>query len=379
LIVLLAGPAAASRDSDRDRMPNWWERQHGLRANARDANRDPDKDGLANLVEFRYRIDPNDPDSDGDAVVDPEELYVYDTDPRREDTDGDLVTDGDEVWTFETSPTRPNNEVTPYVMSVAHRGVSAYAPENTQPSFELASRLGAAYVELDVRETLDEHLVVVHDPQVERTTRTSPAPCKGEVSELTLDELRACDAGTWFNIDHPDLARERYANAPIPTLADVLAQFRDTVHFYVEPKAPGIEEDLLAALESAGVADRTIIESFEREILQRFDQLAPGLPLTQLIGGSSRTYAENQLGPVSAYADRIGVQSAVVDSAFVEHAHSVCLRVDVYTVNDPEAMETMIGHSVDGIITDAPNRLTSLMWRLESEGVPPPQNELSGC
>src|SRR5690606_11528357 len=116
----------------------------------------------------------------------------------------------------------------------AHRGASAYAPENTMAAFEMALEMGADGIELDVQMSRDGHLVVIHDPTLERTTDGS-----GLVAQYTLAELRRVDAGAWFD--------ERFRGQRIPTLAEVFELVRGKALLNVELKVmpvryPGIEE-----------------------------------------------------------------------------------------------------------------------------------------
>ena len=94
---------------------------------------------------------------------------------------------------------------------IAHRGASSYAPENTMAAFDLALQMGAGHLELDVHLTRDDHLVVIHDDTVDRTTNGT-----GTVAGQTLAALQVLDAGAWFG--------EAFVGASIPTLAGVLTR-----------------------------------------------------------------------------------------------------------------------------------------------------------
>src|SRR5262247_3042575 len=101
----------------------------------------------------------------------------------------------------------------PDFLIIAHRGASSYAPENTIAAFDLALQMGAHHLELDVHLTCDDHLVVIHDDAVDRTTNGT-----GPVASQTLAVLQMLDAGAWFG--------EAFAGARIPTLADVLTRYQ---------------------------------------------------------------------------------------------------------------------------------------------------------
>src|SRR5262245_24640882 len=108
-------------------------------------------------------------------------------------------------------------------MAIAHRGASSYAPENTFSAFELALSLGACELELDVQETADGELVVIHDDTVERTTNGT-----GAVTGHTLAVLQGLDAGAWFD--------RRFAGERIPTLDRMLERYSSRARLHIELK-----------------------------------------------------------------------------------------------------------------------------------------------
>ena len=152
-----------------------------------------------------------------------------------------------------TNPPRP--------LIVAHRGAAALAPEHTIPAYEaaVAARVDALW--LDVQESADEQFVVVHGAHLGRTTNGP-----GRVRERTVRELKRLDAGRWFGW--------RFRGQRIQTLSEVLERFRDRVGFVVELRGgsdvyPGIEERALGLLHLYGVADRTLIASYDHHALAR--------------------------------------------------------------------------------------------------------------
>jgi glycerophosphoryl diester phosphodiesterase len=139
------------------------------------------------------------------------------------------------------------------VLIVAHRGASAYEPENTIRSFERAFKLGADFVELDVRLSKDGVLVVIHDEAADRTTNGS-----GLVRSLTLNQLRLLDAGK---------------GEKIPTLKEVLERFnRDEHMFFIEAKEPGLEEKLLEAIAEHKAQNRVTVTSFYHSVLKKIKE-----------------------------------------------------------------------------------------------------------
>ena len=131
---------------------------------------------------------------------------------------------------------------------IAHRGASAYVPENTLASYELAEELDADYIELDIHLTKDGELAVMHDEDVSGTTEAN-----GEIGELTLAELKELSA----NFRHKDKEKKAVSGPSeayeVPTLREVFGQFGDNMNFIIELKDPkdypGIEEKLVDTIE----------------------------------------------------------------------------------------------------------------------------------
>lgn len=156
---------------------------------------------------------------------------------------------------------------------IGHRGASGYAPEHTIESYQLAKRMGADYLEIDLQETKDGILVAMHDSKVDRTTDKT-----GFVKEYTLKELKKLDAGSWFNEENPDKANENYKGLQVPTLEEVFNEFGDHENYYIEIKSPeenkGIEKKLITILEKHHLIGnqssngKVIIQSFSEESLK---------------------------------------------------------------------------------------------------------------
>ena len=155
--------------------------------------------------------------------------------------------------------TGPSSGVRPIV--VAHRGAAVRAPEHTIPAYEAAVAAGADALWLDVQESADEQLVVVHDLRLERTTNG-----RGRVRERSVRELKRLDAGRWFGW--------RFRGQRIQTLPEVLERFRDQVGFVVALRGgsdvyPGIEERAIGLLNLYGVTDRALVVSYDHHALLR--------------------------------------------------------------------------------------------------------------
>ena len=257
------------------------------------------------------------------------------------------------------------------VLNIGHRGASAYAPEHTFASHDLALEQGADYIEIDLQMTADGVLVAMHDKTL---NRTADAPegvperyCRGLVSKKTLEQIKMCDVGSWFGPE--------YAGEQIPTLDEIFERYGTSVNYYIETKnpdaAPGMEEELVRLLEKYGLIPaegpaetdswQVLIQSFSAESLMKIHELEPTLPLIQLYWAGTSKSIQRDLDAVSEYAVGIGPYKKDVDAALVEAAHEHCLAVHPYTVNTVEEMEALIALGVDGMFTNNPDLLDEVL------------------
>ncbi len=217
---------------------------------------------------------------------------------------------------------------------IGHRGAAALAPENTLASFRRAVELGVDAVELDVRCSGDE-LVVIHDDRVDRTTNGT-----GAVAELPFEALRRLDAG----------AGER-----IPTLEEVLEAVPIEVAINIELKGPNTAAP--AAERLFGLQRPLLVSSFDWSELRRFHERCPDVACAPLCGRwrggrwSELPRLANELGAWSVnLADRLTTAARV---ATIRCWGCRCL---VYTVNDPGRAKALAAMGVAGIFTDDPSR-----------------------
>ena len=246
------------------------------------------------------------------------------------------------------------------LLNIAHRGAAGDAPENTLAAFALAIEQGADGIELDVQLSTEGVPVVIHDKWLRRTT-----PGKGLVSAHTAAELRRLDAGSWFNRKFPRKARREYVGLRIPTLTEVLAFVRERRCLaIVELKQglispPGIERAVGEAIHAAGVAHLTTVVSFDHAALRRLRRLDESISLGAsfkrplLAVRRARLLGAGCVAPHWPYATR----------GFIRRAHKAGLKVIVWTVNQPRAMQRLVQRGVDGIITDDPARLEEVLER----------------
>ncbi len=161
-------------------------------------------------------------------------------------------------------------------MNVGHRGASGYVREHTIPAYDLALEQGADYIGIDLQMTKDGVLVALHDDTLDRTAVAPPGVPErfftGPVIKRTLEQIKMCDVGSWFNEAYPQYADPEYVGLQIPTLEEIFQRYGTSVNYYIETKnpeaAPGMEEDLLRLMDEYGLIEpaagswQVLIQSF---------------------------------------------------------------------------------------------------------------------
>ena len=222
------------------------------------------------------------------------------------------------------------------MLRIGHRGARAYAPENTLASFKKALEIGVDAVELDVRKTKDNQLVVIHDADVKRTTRG-----EGLVSELTLKEIKSFSAEK---------------GEKIPTLEETLDFLDKKVKVFIELKETGIEEQVLSIVHAKGLEKNVVITSFLEDALKKVRELDKDIE-TGLI------YAKHK-NPIKVAlelkANYLFALYRFTHTANVQKAHENGLKVIVWTINTPQEVEEYAKKGVDGIASDKPDILMSV-------------------
>jgi len=222
------------------------------------------------------------------------------------------------------------------VLIIAHRGASAYEPENTLRSVKKALELGADMVEVDVRASRDGHIVVMHDAMVERTTNG-----KGYVKDMTLKELKKLNAGLGEHI---------------PTLQEVAKLIRGKAQLVVEIKVPGTEKKVLQIIKENGLDRQTLITSFYHPVLKRVKELKPNMRTGAIIASLPMKPAQLVL---DANSNALFPKHVYVDPEMVEETYRHDLAVYPWTIDTLNEIESLIRMDVDGIVTNKPDVLVS--------------------
>jgi glycerophosphoryl diester phosphodiesterase len=235
-------------------------------------------------------------------------------------------------------------------LNLAHRGASAYAPENTLAAFRLAAELGADGVELDAKLSRDGVVVVMHDVMVDRTTDGS-----GRVSDLTRAEIKRLDAGSKFA---PQFAGER-----APTLEEVIDAVGDRLLINVEltnyeSHGDGLEWKVIEAIERGGATQRIMVSSFWPPSLWKVKRAAPHIVCGLLTRpGLKFRLRRIFLAPFIPGLNAHHPQHTLFDAAYVRRVHARGQKVNTWTVNDEADMRRLIAWGVDSIMTDKPDVL----------------------
>jgi glycerophosphoryl diester phosphodiesterase len=242
------------------------------------------------------------------------------------------------------------------LLSIAHRGASGYAPENTFAAFRRALAMGVAFIETDLQLSRDARLVAIHDATVNRTTNG-----QGTVHDMTLAELRRLDAGSWFGSE--------FSGERIPTIEEILqfAKKHDVV-FYLEMKPSGSwggEHALISALRDSGEIARTVVISFDAGILAGVRKIEPTLMTGFLFDGQIEKPLEKAL---EIGARQVAVRGDLVTARLLKEARERDLQVVCWTVNQPAHLRLLAEAGVDGIMSDYPDRLVELARRKDGAG-----------
>lgn len=229
---------------------------------------------------------------------------------------------------------------------IAHRGASAYAPENTLAAFELAVRQKADAIELDAKLTLDNHVVVFHDQTLERTTGVH-----GRVIGSKLADLRRLDAGSHFDV--------AYWGETIPTLDEVFELVGRYILINVEltnyaSPTDHLPEQVAEIVQKHNLAQRVMFSSFNPIALLRIHRKLPQVPIGLLAyDGRKGSWARSSLGELIRYQS-LNISLEDAEASLVDRVHRKGRRLLVYTVNQAEDMRRLFQLGVDGIFTDDP-------------------------
>ncbi len=249
-------------------------------------------------------------------------------------------------------------------MVIAHRGASAYFPENTLAAFEGAIQMGADMVELDVQLSADGEVVAHHDKKLNRCTDG-----KKTVANCSLATLKALDAGSWFD--------KIFSGEKIPTLSEILDLCRGRVPLNIEIKteavtdrlAGGVEEKCLSLVTRHGMTGHVAFSSFDPRALLHLGQLDSSLPLAVLY--EKRLYADRQPSWIveQVGADIFNCSRWQLTAGWLDDLKTHDIAVNVYTVNREGDMRRLIAKGVNGLFTNRPDVLKQILEELRCKPI----------
>ena len=232
---------------------------------------------------------------------------------------------------------------------MAHRGFSADAPENTLYAFSDAILVGADFIELDVQQTRDGVLVVMHDSNLKRTTGVNK-----DIWDVDYADIQNLDAGSWFD--------PAYANARIPTLEETL-QFVDKrakLNIEIKPTKHGsdtLEQDVAELITQYQYTDACYVTSFSYGSLKKVKEVNP-----EIRTGYLMSVAYGQFYSLK-YADAFSLNKVFVTSQVVNAAHQQGKQIFAWTVNSMSEVRSLCNLHVDSIITDDPVMVQNVISR----------------
>jgi glycerophosphoryl diester phosphodiesterase len=245
------------------------------------------------------------------------------------------------------------------VLVIAHRGGAHLAPENTLAAFRNAIALGVDMIEIDVHLSKDGHVVVIHDNTVDRTTDGH-----GRIADLTLAEIKKMDAGKKFD--------EKFAGEKVPTLEETMETLNGKVQLLIEIKKdhdtlyPGLEEKVVEIIRHYDAGKWTIVQSFNKHSVEKVQKADSSLRTFYLLGhnfpewyGALSQSLQEGRSPQPAYTG-IAPHWSVLDAGKVDTLHQAGYQLYTWTVG-PEEMQKILDMKVDGIITNDPDKLITLL------------------
>ena len=239
---------------------------------------------------------------------------------------------------------------------IAHRGYSHEAPENTLAAFSKAIEVNADYFELDVQLSSDDSLMIMHDGTVDRTTNGT-----GAVSDLTYQQLKKLDAGSWFSAE--------YAGEKIPTLSESLILAKNSannIDVVAEIKTSNISvpKKIVELLQKLGMESRVIVSGFSLSQITLIKNEDESIPV-QLFA----TVDTTQINQVAAINGEWVGSGGNFTQEMVDYAHSKGIQYNAWTINSAAQMLPLIEIGVDAVTTDYPNILIAALDKTEPSDV----------
>lgn len=233
---------------------------------------------------------------------------------------------------------------------IAHRGASAYAPENTLSAFKKAIDMGLNAVEFDVQFTLDGKAVVTHDYTLERTSDG-----RGHINDFNLSQLKELDFGKWFSED--------YKNEKIPTLDEVLDIVKNNYLINIELKRDKddkrfFSKSIVETIDKFDIRDKVLISSFDHELLKDLYKIDQNLKIALLFPKEIERNFEN----LKEYIDKLNIKVSAINphkdslnEISTKNIKKLGLKIISYTVNEKTDYNRLKDLGVDAVFTNFPD------------------------
>lgn len=232
-------------------------------------------------------------------------------------------------------------------VNYAHRGASAYAPENTMSSFKKAFQLGSNGIELDLQKTKDGKIVIFHDKEINKKSNGT-----GKISDYTYKELLEFDFGSWFG--------KEFKNEKIVLFEDFMKFVSDkNLILAIELKEEGIEKETLEIINQYYNKDNIFITSFIYRALSNIRQLDKNIKIGWLI--EEDINKKNVLELIKISGNQICPPANLVSQAGIKLARENGLGVRLWGVSNEEIMERVSSLDIDGMTVNFPDKLKRLI------------------
>lgn len=265
-------------------------------------------------------------------------------------------------------PVHPYYEGADYPLVIAHQGGDGVWPGDTMYAFEKAVEIGADILEMDAHITKDGHVVLMHDETVDRTTDGT-----GLIENMTIEELKQLDAGYDWSNDGGQTYPYRGQGIQVPALDELFQKFPQ-MRYTIEIKLTEnpLDDALCNVIREHNMQEKVLVASFHDEAMQQFRETCPEVATSASRGEVTKFVllgkvllsglvnpAYQSIQPPFDPKDSMNIP--IMTRRFIREAHAKNIKVEPWTVDDPELMKQYIEWGVDGIITDRPDLMIEIL------------------
>ncbi|WP_420642223.1 glycerophosphodiester phosphodiesterase [Candidatus Leptofilum sp.] len=274
------------------------------------------------------------------------------------------------AWRAQPVPAHPFFTQQDGVMVIAHQGGEWLRPSNTLAAFDHAVELGVDVLEMDIHQTKDGVIVLMHDDTVDRTTDG-----RGTINEMSFAEIRALDAGHYWTDDDGATYPYRGQGIQVPTLEEIFQNYPNMrMNIEIKQETPSMVRPFCQLIRDYNMEEKILVATFHQATVEEFREVCPHVitsmvePEIQLFFGLNTVFL-GALFQAPGTAFQVPRTSSlpiigevdVLTERFIRVANSHNIQVHAWTINDPAEMERLIGLGVNGIITDRPDLLLEVI------------------